>query len=349
MTLSKPADMAWRLSTATYMAMATVASGVLIDLVAGSVILVWTLLRLPERPLVAFRSFVVRRWMRVFIGYFERFSRTTIVPTGDAFRDGEPALVVPNHRSWMDTITIYSLARQVGCDGDVKFIAKKGLLLFPIFGVAGWLLHVVIFITRSAAAAGQTLDTTYSMLADPKRRGWPFWMISYLEGTRRTREKLSAARDFAKKRDLPELEHVLQPRTKGFVSAVHALRGSAGAVYDVTLGYQETDGPERDVTPDFGTQLLTPGLCDRVIHVHQRRIPIAEVPEDEEEIKEWVYKLYAEKDELLKHFARHGKFPGEERQWVRMPQRMYWESLVMFWGGFICAIAGFVFLVKAVS
>jgi lysocardiolipin and lysophospholipid acyltransferase len=324
-------DACWRAATGAYLVAVTLASGVVVDVGAGAVVAAWLLLQLPRRRLVALRSFVLRRWMRIFVGHLERFSGVTFVVSGDAFRDGEAALVVCNHRSWMDTVALYSLARQVGGDGDVKFIAKKSLLAFPVFGVAGWLLGVVIFITRRAARAGKHLDATYASLADPARRGWPFWLISYLEGTRRTRAKLDAAHDFAKRRDLPVLRHVLQPRTKGFVAAAAALRGTAAAVYDVTLGYEEEGDAERSVTPDFVTSLLVPSCAQRVVHVHQRRIPLDEVPQDEEEVRAWVYRLYEQKDRLLDEFARTGKFPGRAVPWHRISGRMLAESHAMLW------------------
>jgi Acyltransferase C-terminus len=106
-------------------------------------------------------------------------------------------------------------------------------------------------------------------------------------------------------------------------------------VYDVTLGYQEDDDAERNVTPDFVSTLLTPSATPRVVAVHQRRIPLEEVPEDEEELKAWIYRLYAEKDKLLDEFARTGAFPGRKVQWVRMPPRMLAESHAMFWAAFV--------------
>jgi len=49
-----------------------------------------------------------------------------------------------------------------------------------------------------------------------------------------TPKKLEAAQEFARSRNLPVLNNVLIPRTKGFVFLRHSLATSVKAVYDVT-------------------------------------------------------------------------------------------------------------------
>eukprot|EP00184_Porphyridium_aerugineum_P004458 CAMPEP_0184705248 /NCGR_PEP_ID=MMETSP0313-20130426/33763_1 /TAXON_ID=2792 /ORGANISM="Porphyridium aerugineum, Strain SAG 1380-2" /LENGTH=367 /DNA_ID=CAMNT_0027166543 /DNA_START=38 /DNA_END=1141 /DNA_ORIENTATION=+ len=289
---------------------------VLADFVMGGSILVLTLLgwKLTMRKL---QSSFLQVWMSSLIGFIEIFGGLTLVVTGDDFVPEESCLFVSNHRSWTDTIAIYSVARQVGAHGYVKFFAKFPLIFFPVYGLAGHITKVVIFIQRSAESATRHFQKAFSFLRDPKAQH-PFWMISYLEGTRLTVKKLEDAQAFAKKRDLRVLNHVLQPRVKGFISMVHELRPVTSAVYDITIGYKE-DPNTKEPTPPFTTYLLD--YCqgqDRIIHVHQRRIPMNEVPEDEDELKNWIYKLYTEKDELLEQFYKTGHFPGQTVAWERM-------------------------------
>lgn len=291
-------------------------SVVLVDGLASVAVAIWRLLKLNHRALVALCSQTLRIWFSIFMGHLEHFGGLTVVLTGDAFCPNESALVVCNHRSWADTVVIYSLARQVRMHGDVKFLAKRSLLLVPIYGFAGWVLDVVIFIKRQSESAGRRMTKVFSSLTDPRREHAPYWLINYLEGTRFTLKKLEAAHDFAKKRDLKVLTQVLQPRTKGFISTVHALRGNASAVYDITIGYQESE--EREMQPSFKQMYFTPALRNRVIHVHQRRIPLQHVPHDEEQLKKWIYKLYEQKDELLTGFRETGKFDGRPMRWNRM-------------------------------
>lgn len=301
----------------------SIVTAFLVNGVVAIALATWRQFKFNHRAVVDLCSSVLRTWFSIFMGHLEHFGGMTIVLSGDDFRPNESALVICNHRSWADTIVIYSLARQVRMHGDVKFLAKRSLLVFPIYGFAGWILDVVIFIKRQSTSAGRRMTKVFSSLTDPRRKNAPYWLISYLEGTRFTQKKLQDARDFAKKRDLKVLDQVLQPRTKGFISTVHALRGNAQAVYDITIGYQESES--REMVPSFKQLYLTPSFTNRVIHVHQRRIPLSEVPQGEEELKRWIYKLYEQKDELLRGFRQDGKFDGRPMRWNRMTWA-YWLS-----------------------
>lgn len=282
-----------------------------------------------ESALRNLQSFLLRMWISPFIHHVEIFGGLRFQVTGDAFREGESALVVCNHRAWTDTICMYSLARQVGGDGDVKFLAKKVLLFFPVLGFVGLTLDVVIFIKRQASKAEKTIQHLFKQLTSPQARK-NFWMISYLEGTRLTAKKLEDAKAFAKKRDLHVLQHVLQPRVKGFTSSIHELYDHVDAVYDVTIGYE--DGEDLRALPEFS--FLCRSFCfgePRTVHVHQKRIPIQKVPRDDEEaIHKFVYDLYYEKDQLLDHHKQHGTFPGNPVPWTPISTAFSLGSFTIF-------------------
>lgn len=289
---------------------------ILVNVLVATVALVWKLLKLERRIFAELSSLMLRTWFSIFIGHLEHFGGLTVVLTGDAFFAKESALVVCNHRSWADTIVLYSIARQVQMHGDLKFLAKRSLLLFPLYGFAGYILDVVIFIKRQSTSAGRRMGNLFSSLSDPHRGTLSYWLVNYLEGTRFTDAKRRGSNAFAKQRGLKPLQHILQPRTKGFVSTVHALRGNAEAVYDVTIGYQESE--TKIVQPTFISMWLTPTITNRVVHVHQRRIPLSQLPEDDEQLKDWIYTLYEQKDELLRTFKETGAFAGRPMRWNRM-------------------------------
>lgn len=309
---------------------------VLVDFIIAGYIFLWRQVSSNYKAMANFCSSVLRVWFSIFMGHFEHFGRLTIVLTGDAFYANETALVVCNHRSWADTVVLYSLARQVRMHGDVKFLAKRSLLAFPVYGFAGWILDVVIFIKRQSSSAGRRMGNLFSNLTDPRRGRAPYWLINYLEGTRFTEEKRRVAQEFAKKRDLKVLDHLLQPRTKGFISTVHALRGHAGAVYDITIGYQESE--KREMHPSFTEMYFVPSRTDRVIHVHQRRIPLSEVPDDNEQLKKWIYKLYEQKDQLLAGFRQNGKFNGRPMRWNRMTWGFWLGCQATFYCSFVLLV-----------
>lgn len=45
------------------------------------------------------------------------------------------------------------------------------------------------------------------------------------------------------------------------------------------------------------------------VHVHYRCFPASEIPMDDTEMRDYFYKLYAEKDELLEYFYKNDHFP----------------------------------------
>jgi hypothetical protein len=125
-------------------------------------------------------------------------------------------------------------------------------------------------------------------------------LISFVEGTRSTSEKIDQSKAFAKERGLEPLDHVLVPRTKGFVASVQGLRSHIDAVYDVTIGYENG-------VPTLWQYIK--GYAPRA-HLHVRRFPISDVPTEEAALSSWLHDRFREKDALLSHFYEHGSFPA---------------------------------------
>ncbi len=261
---------------------------------------------------------VTRCCLNLFTGHIERFGGLKLEVRGDPVTS-ERAVLVCNHRSWVDTIVLMSLARHSGMEGNLRFVADKQLLKLPVFGLIAAILDVVFLIERKAATSRAPLSRAYGRLRHYGRCGVPFWLIVYAEGYLRSAVKLAAGREFAESRGLTPLKHLLQPRTKGFVAAVTALRHELDCIYDVTIAYG--DKPYDEVTPGGGELYVVPASKDRVVNVHTRRIPISEVPRDEDEAKEWLYKLYQEKDRRLEEFYTAGRFDAPRVQWERITRR----------------------------
>lgn len=363
----------------------TAGSALLIDGAGGLALGVARLAGAPRWAVATAQSAILRAWMSIYVGHMELYGRMTLSVQGDPFVPGESALVVCNHRSWTDTIVLYSLARQVGAHGDVKFFTKRSLLWFPVYGLAGVLCNVCLFIQRDmSAAAGAFLSLRTHLTgsdgddvggavgatklggaaasrggvgggaaataAAPKPgRFPPFWLINYLEGTRRTPAKVAQSQAFATSRGLPVLSHVLLPRTKGFIASAAALRGAATAVYDVTIGYGPLPGVSAAeavgkgsgaVTPSFNSLLYTASTTPRVLGVYQRRIPMEEVPSDAAELTDWLYALYAAKDARLAHLAAHGTFEGPPVAWTRISWRRFVGCVALFWAAVAAVLWG---------
>eukprot|EP01105_Mastigella_eilhardi_P003710 TRINITY_DN1483_c0_g1_i3.p2 TRINITY_DN1483_c0_g1~~TRINITY_DN1483_c0_g1_i3.p2 ORF type:complete len:161 (-),score=46.50 TRINITY_DN1483_c0_g1_i3:39-521(-) len=142
----------------------------------------------------------------------------------------------------------------------------------------------------------EKIDKTFAHM---HTMGTPYWLVSFLEGTRQTPEKYASSVTYAKKKDLPVLKHLLLPRTKGFVATVQSLRNDrCKALYDLTIAYAG-DKPGLFTHTDN---------CN--VYLHVRRYELNELPTTEQDLHDFCLKLWVQKDELLDHFAAHGAFPG---------------------------------------
>lgn len=91
----------------------------------------------------------------------------------------------------------------------------------------------------------------------------------------------------AQEKGLPELQHHILPRTKGFVLLMKGIHQHISAVYDITVAFQSPKNPEL-------AKLILGHRCQAEGFI--RRIPVSEIPYDnEEQSAEFIQKLFQEK------------------------------------------------------
>lgn len=218
--------------------------------------------------------------------------------TGDRCPKRESAIILPNHQSMADVMVLLCFAWRCGRLGDTKWFVKDVIKYFPGFG---WGLEFLdsVFVKRDWALDKGNIQRLFGKYREEQI---PLFLISFLEGTRRTPEKLARSQEFARSRGMPIPAATLVPRTKGFVATVEGLREHVDAVYDVTIGY-----PGRTPTLVNCYEARVPR-----IEVHVRRHPIESLPREEEALVEWVQARFREKDALMVRFEADQKFPGAE-------------------------------------
>mmetsp|Transcript_45712 Transcript_45712/g.98979 ORF Transcript_45712/g.98979 Transcript_45712/m.98979 type:complete len:135 (+) Transcript_45712:487-891(+) len=66
-------------------------------------------------------------------------------------------------------------------------------------------------------------------------------LLLFPEGTDLSKSNLEKSHAFSKERGLARYDHVLHPRTKGFITCVRGLQqqGHLDSVYDLTLGFPD--------------------------------------------------------------------------------------------------------------
>ncbi|ORX84119.1 acyltransferase-domain-containing protein [Anaeromyces robustus] len=250
---------------------------------------------------------------------FEKKHKGKITYSGDDLPEKENAIVIVNHRSWDDFILVNSVAFRKRTVKSLKYFAKDSLKFLPGFGWGMYLMGQ-IFVKRNWTSDKKKIDKAFNGIKKDKE---PVWIITYLEGTRFTREKLIQSHAFAKERNLPIFNNVLIPRVKGFNASVNAFRNShVKYVYDFTLAYNHKEKGFGEL-PSIAT-ILSSDISNYQFHIHIRRIPIESIPENEEEVYQWAIKMFHDKDKLLEDLKQNWTKNID----VISEEKMEWKGLL---------------------
>ncbi|CAF1314506.1 unnamed protein product [Adineta steineri] len=213
----------------------------------------------------------------------------------------ENSLWLGNHRYEVDWLLGWVVTQRLGLAGGSKILGKQSLRALPIIGWC-WYFTESIFLRRVWSTDKSVLERDIQQLVQDYPKNYNFTLFLSCEGTRYTEEKRLESMKIAREKGLPELQHHILPRTKGFVLIIKGLHKHITAVYDMTVAFQTPKQPEL-------SNLLIGHQCQAEAFI--RRIPIAEVPyDDEKKAAEFIHKLFQEKDKTFDYFVQHGTFDG---------------------------------------
>ncbi|KAI0482315.1 1-acyl-sn-glycerol-3-phosphate acyltransferase [Xylariaceae sp. FL0804] len=237
----------------------------------------------------------VWRWVQ---NIFQHCNGAEIRFYGDSLPRKESAIVVSNHVSWTDFYMIQALALRAGMLGHCRWFAKIQLRVVPFLGWGLWAMGMPM-VSRNWMHDSRELERVFSGIVDGK---WPTWLISFSEATRYTPKKYEESKVWCKQNGRPQPQHLLYPRTRGFVTTVQHLRKAphVKAVYDLTIGYQRN---KRFLeAPNMWQTLKLPSISRRYgwkFHVLARRYPLEELPHEDEKLAKWLEQRWVEKGEWL--------------------------------------------------
>eukprot|EP00092_Neocalanus_flemingeri_P037822 GFUD01041172.1.p1 GENE.GFUD01041172.1~~GFUD01041172.1.p1 ORF type:complete len:356 (-),score=125.25 GFUD01041172.1:322-1389(-) len=229
-------------------------------------------------------------------------------------------LILPNHQSTADVPLLMTIfTARIGFSNKVMWIMDR-VFKFTNFGVISW-MHGDFFIRSGKAGRLTTLVELKEHLTSvflPKNRRY---LVLFPEGGFLHKRK-AISHQFAKKKDLPMLEHCTLPRT-----------GALDVIMDV-LGpgrHQEGHQIEKivDMTVAFPSghpldlQSIVTGWREPfVTHVHYREFDCKDLPGTPEELFSWMVKLYQEKEEMLDKYYKTGEFPYQMFDRDALPPKM---------------------------
>ncbi|PAV81695.1 hypothetical protein WR25_04728 [Diploscapter pachys] len=220
-------------------------------------------------------------------------SRTHV--RGDRIDHADAAIIIMNHRTRLDWLFFWDALFKI--DPwllTTEKISLKGILKY-VPG-AGWAMqaNAFIFLDRSFATDAGRLDTILDYFINI---GYNYQILLYPEGTDKCPKATERSRIYAEKKGLVHYDYVLHPRTTGFVHIVKKLREAdyVKYLYDVTVGFG-------DAIVQSEVDLIENGASPKEIHYQIRKIPISDLPQDDEALSQWLITLWAEKEEKLRRF-----------------------------------------------
>lgn len=242
------------------------------------------LLPFSRRLFRRYNRWIAGAWWGVAVGIAQRVSGPRLILSGDIDSDftSENAILISNHQNSTDIYALMIFAKSKGRLGDLKWFAKKKLKYVP--GI-GWGMQFLdsLFLERNWEADVGTINSVFSSILKDRT---PMWLVTFVEGTRITEKKVKESQAFAAQRNLPKLEKVLLPRTRGFIATVKGLSTHAQAIYDISLIY-----PSGSSTLWQTIQGMSPE-----IRFHIKRYPTEHLPKDPDQLATWLMTRFQEKD-----------------------------------------------------
>ncbi|ELU12910.1 hypothetical protein CAPTEDRAFT_112881 [Capitella teleta] len=236
------------------------------------------------------------------------FTGHTIVEVGDDLRPcctGDRVILMSNHQSAMD-IPIIAAVMAGANKGVVKryysWIMHK-MFFYTHFGVVGQ-IRGDFFIETGKEVRELQPKLLAQYVKDVFLERGRRWLVVFPEGGF-LHKRLKDSQQYAKKHDLPILEHTTLPRLGAMKALFSAMPRDNSWVIDTTIAY-----PQGKCLDLHHMTFAWHKPCSTI--VHHRKYHLSEIPTDDANLTQWLYDRYAEKDKLLKDYYATGELPASE-------------------------------------
>lgn len=121
-------------------------------------------------------------------------------------------------------------------------------------------------------------------------------MCIYPEGRMYFKTSLNDYHKYCNNNNLIPFRKLIHPRYKGIYNIIKSIKNQSidkiGHLYDITLYYKDVDSKNVTFSDFFNYNINS-------IHMNVKKINFMDLSNKENEFKQWLYKLYEEKDQLL--------------------------------------------------
>ena len=236
---------------------------------------------------------------------------------------GERMVLMANHQIYTDWLYLWWVAytNSPPAHGHIYIILKESLKWVPLIGPA-MMFYRFIFMARKWSKDQerlryrlQKLNSQHSGPLSGTHGGDqldPMWLLIFPEGTNLSANTRKTSQKFADKSGIPDMRHMLLPRSTGLQFCLQELKDTVGYVYDCTIAYEPI--PSGAYGQDIFTlrSVYFQGRPPTSVNMHWRRFAIKDIPfNDSDAMHEWTLQRWREKDDLIETFLQHGKFPAD--------------------------------------
>ncbi|VDN00958.1 unnamed protein product [Thelazia callipaeda] len=234
-------------------------------------------------------------WIIIPIVYLEYIFGVKFKAVGDAIDNNRPAIIVMNHRTRLDWMYFWGVLFKMNpwLLVSSKIALKAELRNIPAAGF-GMESNQYIFLDRKIEIDKERITDAVHYYATI---GTDYQILLFPEGTDKTADTTFKSNEYAKKNGLKELNYLIYPRSSGLIHLINEMRryNYIESIYDVTLAY-----PVNVVQSEIGLLLL--GQAPEQVLFHIKRIDISSVPRNDQDIANWINKLWLAKEEELSLF-----------------------------------------------
>ncbi|ELK24548.1 PREDICTED: acyl-CoA:lysophosphatidylglycerol acyltransferase 1 [Myotis davidii] len=286
---------------------------------------------------------IMYKWLLGMVASWGWYAGYTVMEWGDDIKAvmEDEAVMLVNHQATGDVCTLMMCLQDKGLVVAQMMWLMDHIFKYTNFGIVS-LIHGDFFIRQGKSHRDQQLLLLRKHLENNYRNRDRKWIVLFPEGgfLRKRRETSQA---FAKKKNLPFLTHVTLPRIGATQIILNVLvarqqNGSpAGGdvkeldsrskglqwIIDTTIAYPKAE-PIDIQTWILGYRKPT------VTHVHYRIFPIKDVPLETDELSDWLYQRFIEKEELLSHFYETGAFPPAQGHREAVSREMTLSNMWIF-------------------
>ncbi|KAI4207836.1 MAG: hypothetical protein LQ346_000339 [Caloplaca aetnensis] len=221
----------------------------------------------------------------------------------------ERLILIANHQIYTDWLYLWWHGYTNGMHGRIYVVLKESLRRIPIIGW-GMQFSQFIFLKRNWEKDKDRLAEHLQKLNQNPLA--PMWLMLFPEGTNLHPVTRKGSKKWADKNGTPDMKHQLLPRSKGLQFCIQQLRKTVPYVYDCTIAYEGVP------TGQYASEIFTiqaayfGGKPPKSVNMYWRRFDVWSIPADDDRaFDSWLRARWIEKDQLLDHYQKTGRFPAD--------------------------------------